>query len=341
MLFVRELGQRRVEVELLEVHAREVGDGLQRLVDRGCRQRGPTGAHRGRLLGVRRDDGLHDEEHADVVGRASGVGGGLAHRVAVGSHPFGGRCQGEHDVGVLAGEGLPSAGGAGLHHDGLLGQRCVGEGSANLEEAAVVVDGVHLAEVGEHPAGDILDDRVGLPRPPELAHDVDPLIGTVVAQVVLDLLVEAVVLRGEVAAARHDIEAEAPVGEMLQRRQQARGGERFVEARRERRNDAELRRGAEQVGHERQRIVLGHEAGAGEVDLGGSAVGVGNRHAVLDDEQVETGCLEDACGVLVDLRLLPVVADAVAVVAPPLHSEAGPQEPSEVQQAHVYSPLLR
>ena len=80
--------------------------------------------------------------------------------------------------------------------------------------------------------------------------------------------------------------------------------------------------------------MLRDEARVGEVDLGRPAVGVGYGDAVFDDEQVEPARFEQARGILVDLRLLPVVADAVGGVAPALDAESGAEEPAEMQKGH-------
>jgi hypothetical protein len=248
-----------------------------------------------------------------------------------------GRGEREHHVGVLPRERLAAAGRAGLDHHRLLVRRQRVQRSPDAEVAALVVDGVDLREVGVDAVRGVLDDGARLPAAPELPHDVDPLVGAVVAEVVLRLLVEAVVPGCEVGTGGDHVEAESPVREVLQRREQAGRGVRLPEARRDGRHDADPLRRAEQVRHERERVVLRHEPGRREVHLGRAAVGVGHGDAVLDDQQVEPRALERADRVLVDRGLLPVVPDAVGRVAPALHAEAGAEEPAEVDRHRASS----
>ena len=60
---------------------------------------------------------------------------------------------------------------------GALGRARRAEGSAHLEEPAVVVDPMDLLLDGVDPRGSVGDHRVVLPAVPELAADLDELLG--------------------------------------------------------------------------------------------------------------------------------------------------------------------
>src|SRR3546814_9692124 len=60
-----------------------------------------------------------------------------------------------------------------------------GERAAGLEEAALVVEAVHLVGMGEQAAFLVLNDGAVLPGVPVPEHDLHELVGHVVAQVVL------------------------------------------------------------------------------------------------------------------------------------------------------------
>ena len=114
-----------------------------------------------------------------------------------------------------------------------------GERPARAEKAALMVEAMDLFRMGEQPARLVLDDRIVLPAIPMPEHDLHKLVGPIVAQVVLDYLLAAHVLRLAVVERGDDVPGRAPVGHQIERCEQARHVERLVVARRIGRTEAE------------------------------------------------------------------------------------------------------
>ena len=80
----------------------------------------------------------------------------------------------------------------GLHDHGMaLGRARHRERTARFEPFADVVERADLGRVGEEAGGLVGDDGVVGPGGPMAHHDLDELVGAVVAQVVLEMLVLA------------------------------------------------------------------------------------------------------------------------------------------------------
>ena len=113
------------------------------------------------------------------------------------------------------------------------------ERPARLEELALVLDAAHLAASANMRAVAVHHHRVLVPARPQLAADLDELVGAVVAHVGrrpvdAEIGVLVVVDRGD------DVPAGAAVGEMIERRPQPRGIERMMLADREGRGHADM-----------------------------------------------------------------------------------------------------
>ncbi len=88
-------------------------------------------------------------------------------------------------------------------------------GPRDLKYLPTVVDGMDLAVIGIHAGFLIADDGARFPRLQKLVDDPDPLVGDLVALIVLMMALEAEVLRRPVVVCRHEIEAEAAPGQVV------------------------------------------------------------------------------------------------------------------------------
>ena len=151
---------------------------------------------------------------------------------------------------------------------------------------------LHLRVVGVGVGLAVHHDRFRIPRVPQLAHDVEVLVGQVVALVVLGQRVHAEVLGGAVLGGADDVPAEAAPGHGVDRRRHPGQHPGRVEAGRHGGDDAEpLGRVGEHRG-QRHRVVLGREHGVLERALHGAAVRVRHHAGVLEDDVVEARPLE-------------------------------------------------
>ena len=262
------------------------------------------------LLGLRLAlaHGRHDHvEDLAIVGIAPGGGDPRAQVGAEGLHLLDRADGAEHGIHVLRGEGLALRRGAGLDQHGTALRRAGGvERPARGEEAALEVDRAHLGGIDEHAALAIHHDRIGIPRLPELGHDLDELVGHLVAQVVLDMRVEAEVLRRALGRRGHEVAAHPALRHQVERGDQAREQIRRIEAGRDRRHEAEPARRLRHQRHQRQRIVLRRPQRTRQVEIHRAAVVVGHEHRILEQQEVEAGALHRPGEIDVNVRLRPV-----------------------------------
>ena len=161
-----------------------------------------------------------------------------------------------------------------------------------------------LAEIGIHAALRIGDDSARLPGLPQPIDDLDPLVGDLVALVMFVVTLEAEVLRRTVVVRRHEIEADAALGEVVEGRPQACRQIGRIEAGGHGGDDAEMARPLRQQGDQRHRIVLGHRVGVVQIPFRRAAVGVGHEGAILDHHVVETGPLHRPDEIDVEVRCM-------------------------------------
>ena len=95
-----------------------------------------------------------------------------------------------------------------------------------------MIETMDFVRMSEQAACLILDDRVVLPAVPMPEHHLHEFVRPIVAQVVLDHLLAAHVLRFTVIERGDDVPGRAPVGHQIERGEQARHMERLVIARR-------------------------------------------------------------------------------------------------------------
>jgi hypothetical protein len=159
--------------------------------------------------------------------------------------------------------------------------KCV-QRTSRLEELAIVIDGMDLGGVREYALLAIGDDRVRLPRVPELPHHLNELVGHLVSSVMVEMLVQAEVLRGTGTRRGHQIAAHPAVGQVIERRDQPGQQERRIERGRHGRYDAQTRGGLRQQRNERHRVVLGSSERVLEVEVGRPAVVIRDERRVLE-----------------------------------------------------------
>src|ERR1700742_4520442 len=117
---------------------------------------------------------------------------------------------------------------------------------------------MHLRVVGEYARGAVGDDRARLPRGPQAIDNLYPLVRLIVAEIVLVVPVQAEILRRAVVVRSDDIEANAAVCQMIERRTQSRSDIWRVETRRDGGDDTNLLRHVGEQRHQRERIALLH-----------------------------------------------------------------------------------
>ena len=320
----------------VEVESREVGleiarlltgDGDQCLLRRigGCRDQAVG------LLRRRHEHRLDREEDLDVGGGAPGGDGGVVDaRPVTADARLVERRERQLHVGVVPGE-RQSAARPARRNDGRLavGERHGVQRAVEAVVLAAVAGGIQSRSVGVD-AGLLVDDEGALsPAAPEIPDAAEPLLGPVVRRVMSELR------RGrEVSCAArvgHDVQAQAVAAEVLQRRELAGGGVREVRRGVHRGNDPEVPGRREQVRREQEGVVLRAAERVAHAQVDG--LGAAERGGVLDDQQVETGLLERAGGVLVQTRLGPAMVPPQVRVAPSVRSEAAREEPAEVLEA--------
>ncbi len=198
--------------------------------------------------------------------------------------------------------------------------------------APLEVDLAHLGVVHQHAALRVGHERAGLPRIPELAHQVHVFVGHVVAQIVLRQAVQAEIARGEVGAAGDHVPAGAPVRHLVQRRHQPGQEIGRVGEGREGGDDADpAGHGGHQAGDDR-RVLPRHCDRVVEVDLARGGVAFAYVGRVLEQDVVEAGALERLGDVGEQLGLPPGLADAAGPgFAPGLHAGAL-QEQAEMER---------
>ena len=219
------------------------------------------------------------------------------------------------------------------------------ERPARGEEASLEVDRADLGGIDEHAGLAVHDDGVGIPRFPELAHQVDELVGHLVAQVVLDMRIEAEILRRPLGRGGDEVAAHPALRHQVQGGDQAGQQVRRVEAGRDRRRDAEMARRLGDQGHQRQGIVLRRAQGTAQIEVHGAAVVVRDEQRILEQQVVEAGPLQRPRQLDMQVGLRPVFGVRAAPgLVPAMHAVAVAEKPAKMEwtcrQDRASPPLL-
>ena len=134
----------------------------------------------------------------------------------------------EHRLGVACRKAAAGVGGAGLHqHRPALRTAWQIERPGHLIVLALVLDRPDAVGLGIAPAGAIIDDRVLGPAVPQCLDHGHELLAALVALGVAHLADVPVVGRRRRQPRRHDVPADAPVADVIERAELARQVERL------------------------------------------------------------------------------------------------------------------
>ena len=255
--------------------------------------------------------------------------------------------RGDHRIHVLRGKLLALRRAACLHQNGAALRRSRGvERPARGEEASLEVDRADLGGIDEHAGLAVHDDGVGIPRFPELYHQVDKLAGHLVAQVVLDVRIEAEILRRPLGRGGDEVAAHPALRHQVQGGDQAGQQVRRVEAGRDRRRDAEM---ARRLGDQRAPAASGSFFGArkrtAQIEVHGAAVIVRDEQRILEQQVVEAGPLQRPRQLDMQVGLRPVLGVRAAPgLVPAVHAVAVAEKPAKMEwicrQDRASPPLL-
>ena len=198
-----------------------------------------------------------------------------------------------------------------------------------------------LAAVGEHRLVAIEHHCVGFPRLPQPGDDVGELVGDIIALVVRQVLVAAVILRRAVVAAGHAVPADAAFGDVIERVDQPRHQVRRILRYRQRRHEPQALGCLGEIGHQHGGIELGRAGSVFQVGVVRALVGVGHVRRVFDDHIVEAGPLHALRQVDEQVGHHPALDVAARpITAPALGPVALRQEPGEVERP-LHAPRSR
>ena len=162
-----------------------------------------------------------------------------------------------------------------------------GQRAAHGEVLALVVDLVHLGRVGELAGLPVHDQRAVLPGVPQRRDGLQELLGPVVALVVVQMGLDAEVLRLRVVHRGDDVPRGPPAGQVVERGERAGDVERVVVRRGVGGADADPRRGADDPAEHGRQVEL-DRAGAVADGVGDRvAVDAGHGEPVVEEHAVE------------------------------------------------------
>ena len=171
----------------------------------------------------RPDDGRGADEDLDAVRVASETDGAAADVLAERPTFRHVGLQGEDHIGRARRELASGFGRSGLEdHRPALRAAAHGERPANLEELPLVLEEMHLRDVEIDAFLLVAEDRAVLPGIPQAGHDIDEFGGPLIARVVLDMRLEAEILRLVLIERGHEIPAGAAVADEVDRGEPAR-----------------------------------------------------------------------------------------------------------------------
>ena len=155
------------------------------------------------------------------------------------------------------------------------------------------------------------------------------------------MCLQAEILGSALAGRGDEIAADAALRHQIESGDQPRQQIGRIEAGRDGRHDAEMRRRLGEQRHQRQRIVLRRPQGPGEIELHRAAVAVRHEQRILEQQIVEVGALQRSGHVDVEVGLGPVVAvRAGPCLVPAVHPVAVAQEPTEMKGTGCQRTLL-
>ena len=266
-------------------------------------------------------DGVDQGAEMDLFGVAPG-GGDLVLDGGVALLLNGeGAAAGEDHLGPASGKAAAAAGLAGLDDDRMaLGRARHGEGAAGVEVFSPVVEAPYLVGVGEQ-AGVLVDHQgVGVPGFPVAGHDLQELVGAVIAAVVLGNLVAAHVPGLALVERGDDVPGGAAAGEVVHRGELAGDVERLVIGGGAGGAEAEAG-GGHGHGHQAgDRVELDHADAIFDRMGVLAGVAVGQGQAVVEEAEMEFSALQGAADLLVEIGRHEVGA---AVAVAPGHGEVG------------------
>ncbi len=181
----------------------------------------------------------------------------------------------------------------------------------HLEESPFVVQRTDSRGVEESPAGFVCDDGTVFPAVPQPLHDVDELLGDLVAEVVLHVLFAAEVQRGLAGRAGHDVPGGAALAQVVNRGEGPGHVIGLAEARRDGGAQANALGGGSQRRDERRRL----EAAQKRWVISGI-----HDQSVRDEQEVELAALGLTGDLLDDRKVIvagrgPLISPAGGVVA--------------------------
>ncbi len=223
-----------------------------------------------------------------------------------------------HDhVGMARRESPPGRRATGLGEDGTaLRTRRRVERAAALEEPSLEIDGVDLGMIGKDPGAGIGQHRIRRPRAEKPVHHLDPFAGHLIAQIVVDMLFQAEILRCTMARRGDEIGAAAAARDMVEGRQHPRRHEGRVERGRDRRQQSDARGRMAEDGGDRRRIVARPLQRVAEIGPHRSLVGVGDHQPVLEQQAIEAGRFKGARDVDIEVAARPVGGAGAERLAP-------------------------
>jgi hypothetical protein len=193
---------------------------------------------------------------------------------------------------------------------------------------------VDLRVIGEDAGVAVADDRSRLPRCPEAVDHFHPFIRHLVPQIVLMVAFQAEILRRPVIVRGNQVQPDAAMRQVVQRRAETGSEKGRVEGGRHRRDDANPAAGLGEQRHQRHRVALRHRRRVAQIPLGGSAERVRHKRPVLDDDIIEARPVEGPDQIEVDVRVHPFRPDEARPGLIPAMDRAAPADkPSKMHQA--------
>jgi len=279
-------------------------------------------------------DRLQAEDHLELAFITVRGGGGtqLIHGF---EHARKVRLDGKDDLGVLHCKLHAAAGGTGLEaqRPPPLGRQRRAH-RLTTEVLALVVHRCDFVRVGELASGLVHQNRIVGNAVPQAVANLHELVGLVIALIVWRLRAQpAGQLLGRAEPA-HNVPADTPATEVVERRDSARGEIRGGAGGRERDTDAQVRGGGGHRGHQWHRVVVG----PGHTMLyrrHGTAFVHGVRgRAVGKKDAVETAALQGARHVLPVGEVLQAIELAVLGVGPAHECVGGGSADQHLHQVH-------
>ena len=310
-------GARHVEVldRYIEVKPGQVEVEVHRHLSQGRFERNPGAdggvafARLGLTVGHQRLAGPHDRNGVGIAPQAFRPAGNV---LTEGAHLLDPARGAEDALGVPGGKGPPPVRLTGLKQKRPpTNRRHDRERPPGLVPLSLKVDPMDLGRVGKDLAVHVHLYGIRLPAVPQAVARLHVFVGALIAVVVRRQAVQPEVVRLGRRGRRHDIPANPPLGQMIERRQGPGQQKRRVECRGHGDSKAEFSDHRREIGHQCDRVV------AGELDRIAHLLGLGAAgQAVGEKQHVELAALQGADHGFPVLALVPLVADLLARIDP-------------------------